>query len=211
MNNFSAVSSGLFHGFILKQNAEGEVIAMAKKVAMMIGEGFEPIEVVAPVDCLRRAGADVELVSVMPGVQVESAQDITIMTDSLDKDVSFDEFDMLVVPGGSVGVENLKKSELLLDAIRDFMKNGKLMGSICAGPTVLNAAGVLEGRKATCYPGCEAGFPDSVYQTGYGVVVDGNLITASGPGQALEFGIALSQALCGKDAADQVASGMLLK
>ena len=76
---------------------------------------------------------------------------------------------------------------------------------------MLNELGLLEGRKVTCYPGCEEGFPQGVYLTGQSVVVDDNLITASGPGQALEFGIAIVRALCGDDVADQVASSMLIR
>lgn len=188
-----------------------KMMRMAKKVAMMLGEGFEPIEAIAPVDCMRRAGLEVELVSVMPSVQVKSAQNVVVEAEALDENLDLEDFDMIVVPGGSLGVENLKKSEKLAQALKDFMAKDKHVASICAGPTVLNGLGLLEGRKVTCYPGCETGFPDGAYQPGYGVVVDRNLITASGPGQALDFGIAIVKALCGDNAADQVASGMLMK
>lgn len=187
------------------------MMKMAKKVAVMLGEGFEPIEAIAPTDCMRRAGLEVELVSVMPSVQVKSAQNVVVEAEALDENLDLEDFDMIVVPGGSLGVENLKKSEKLAQALKGFMAKDKHVASICAGPTVLNGLGLLEGRKVTCYPGCEAGFPDGAYQPGYGVVVDRNLITASGPGQALDFGIAIVKALCGDDAADQVASGMLMK
>lgn len=191
--------------------APGKVVHMAKKVAMMLGEGFEPIEVIAPIDCMRRAGLEVALVSVMPSVQVKSAQDIMVTADALDENMDLDAFDMIVVPGGSLGVENLKKSAKLAAALEQAFADDKHVASICAGPTVLNGLGLLEGRKATCYPGCEEGFPQGVYQPGYGVVVDGNLITASGPGQAIAFGIAIVEALCGKGVADEVASGLLFK
>lgn len=184
---------------------------MSKKVAVMLGEGFEPIEAIAPVDCMRRAGIEVELVSVMPSVQVKSAQGIVVEAEALDENMDLSTFDAIVIPGGGLGVDNLKKSDKLSKALVESMAVGRHVAAICAGPTVLNELGLLEGRKVTCYPGCEEGFPQGVYLPGQSVVVDENLITASGPGQALEFGIAIVRALCGDDVADQVASSMLVR
>lgn len=184
---------------------------MAVKVAVMLGDGFEPVEAIAPIDCMRRAGINASAVSVMESKDVLAAQDIKVVADAQVDEVDLVGFDCIVVPGGSVGVENLKASKPLADALRLFMEQNRHVAAICAGPTVLNELGLLEGRKATCYPGCEAGFPEGVYQNLSGVVVDGNLITASGPGQALDFGIAVTKALCGDTVADDVASGMLIK
>lgn len=181
-----------------------------KKVAMMLGDGFEPVEAVAPVDVLRRGGAEVVLVSVMGRLEVRGAQDVTVKADALIEDADLDGFDMIVVPGGSGGVENLGKSEQLALALQEFMTDDRLVGSICAGPTILAKLGLLDGRKATCYPGCEDVFPAGSYQGVVGVVQDGNLVTASGPGQAVPFGIALLRALCGDGIADRVAADMLL-
>ena len=186
---------------------------MSKKVAIMVAEGFEPVEVVAPVDALRRAGAEVTCVSIMPTAPVTGAQGVALEPDANLDGVDLESFDMLVVPGGSGGVQNLMGCERLLAALPAYADpaGGKLLGSICAGPMVLNKAGVLEGRKVTCYPGCEEGFPAGSYQGVIGVVRDGNLVTASGPGQALAFGGALVEALFGKEAADTVMAGMLAK
>lgn len=183
---------------------------MAKKVAVMLGEGFETIEALAPVDCMRRAGLEVELVSVMPSVQVKSAHGVVIEAEALDENLDLMEFDMIVIPGGSLGVDNLKSSEKLARALKAFIEQDKHVGAICAGPTVLNELDLLEGRKATCYPGCEAGFPEGIYQAVHGIIVDNHLITASGPGQALEFGLAIVNALCGEEVASSVASDMLI-
>lgn len=182
-----------------------------KRVAMMLGDGFEPVEVVAPVDVLRRGGAEVVLVSVMGRLEVRGAQDVTVKADALIEDADLDGFDMIVVPGGSGGVENLGKSEQLAFALQKSMAEDRLVGAICAGPTILAKLGLLDGRKATCYPGCEDAFPAGSYQDVIGVVEDGNLVTASGPGQALSFGIVLLRVLCGDRTADEVAAGMLLK
>lgn len=185
---------------------------MAKKVAILMAEGFEPVELTAPADVLRRAGAEVTCVSVTPTALVEGAHGLILVPDANLDAVDLSDFDMLVVPGGSVGVQNLLGCEPLLQAIPAYAagEGGRLLAAICAGPMVLDAAGVLEGRKVTCYPGCEEGFPEGAYQGVIGVVRDGNLVTASGPGQAIAFGLTLAEALCGKEAADEVASGMLL-
>lgn len=137
---------------------------MAETVAVMLGDGFEPVEVVAPVDVLRRGGVDVTLVSVMGRKEVTSAQDIKMVADALVEDVDLDLFTMVVVPGGSVGVENLGKCDKLAESLRDRMKANKLVGSICAGPTILANLDLLQGHKAVCYPGCETNFPAGVYQ-----------------------------------------------
>ncbi len=180
-------------------------------VAVMIGEGFEDVEAVAPVDCMRRAGIDVQMVSVMGDFKVKSAQGIEMHTNKLIEHVDLLAYDMIVIPGGNLGVENLLKCSKLLEALRDFMEQDRYVAAICAGPTILAELGLLEGRKATCYPGAQEDFPEGVYQSDLGVYVDRNLITASGPGQALMFGIAIVRALAGEDVANNVASGMLIK
>lgn len=183
---------------------------MPKKAVIFIADGSEPVEVVAPIDVLRRGGVDVVMMSTM-GEHVVMAQGIAVMADQVIGNVDLDGFDMLIVPGGSVGVENLLKCQPMCDALKSAMASGKLVASICAGSTVLNALGLLEGYKATCYPGCESGFPDGVYVDGQNVVVDRNLITATGPATALEFGYAMLRALQGEDVADEIVSGMLFK
>lgn len=182
---------------------------MAESVAVMLGDGFEPVEVVAPVDVLRRGGVEVTLVSVMGQNEVMGAQNIKVVADALVEDVDLDSFTMVVVPGGSIGVENLGKCGKLTTSLRDRMKTNKLVGSICAGPTILADLDLLQGRKAVCYPGCETNFPAGVYQPNVDVCIDKNLITATGPATALPFGRALLEALKSEEEADKVASGML--
>lgn len=183
---------------------------VVRKVAVMLGDGFEPVEAVAPVDALRRGGVEVTTVSVMADRLVTAAQGVPVMADAQVEDIAFDDFDMIVVPGGSGGVQNLSKCQPLLDALKSFAERDKFIGSICAGPTILAGLHLLDGCKATCYPGCQTDFPEGVYQEIYGVVHDSNLITASGPGQALAFGIELLRALEGDGTAETVAKGMLL-
>ncbi len=184
---------------------------IVKKVAVMLGEGFEPVEAIAPVDVLRRGGVEVTTVSVMTDRLVMAAHGVVVMADAQLDEVSFDDFDMIVVPGGSGGVENLSKCQPLLDALKVFAEEKRFIGSICAGPMILADLQLLDGRNATCYPGCQTNFPEGVYQDVYGVVRDGNIITASGPGQAIDFGVELLRALEGDKIAQDVAKGMLLE
>lgn len=184
---------------------------MSKKAALFIANGSEAIEVIATADTLSRGGMEVELISTMPGTDVALTQGLLTNANLIEGEFNPDMYDLVIIPGGSQGVENLAKSEIVANAIKKFMSEGKHVASICAGPTVLNAAGVLEGRKVTCYPGCETGFPEGSYQGVIGVVEDGNLITASGPGQAIDFGIAILRNMMGDSVADSVASGLLVQ
>lgn len=181
-----------------------------KRVAVMLGDGFEPVEVIGPVDVLRRGGVEVTMVSVMGHREVTAAQSISVNADANLENVNLGDFDVVLVPGGSVGVQNLGRSEVLADELRSRMGDGRMVAAICAGPTILADLGLLDGRKAVCYPGCETGFPAGVYQADLDVCVDGNLITATGPGTALPFGIAVLRALCGEQVANDVAQAMLL-
>lgn len=181
-----------------------------KKAAILLGDGVEPIEAVAPIDVLRRGGVEVVLVACQGDDTITSAQSIDLGTNVNYKDIDLLTFDILIVPGGNGGVEVLKGNPAVQAALTTFMKEGRLVGAICAGPTVLNQFGLLEGHKVTCYPGCEEGFPQGAYTGTIGVVHDGNLITASGPGQALLFGFALLQKLTNAATAKSVADGMLV-
>lgn len=181
-----------------------------KKVAILLGDGVEPVEAVAPIDVLRRGGVDVTLVACQGNDTVTSAQNIDIVSNSNFKDVDLSSFDMLVIPGGNGGVEVLKGNAHVQAALTQFMEEDRLIGAICAGPTVLNEFGLLAGRKATCYPGCETDFPEGAYVNEIGVVCNNNLITASGPGQALLFGFALLQKLTDTKTAKTVADSMLV-
>lgn len=186
-----------------------ENVKPSESVAVMLGDGFEPVEVVAPVDVLRRGGVNVVLVSVMGRKEVASAFDIKVEADALVEEVDLSDYMMVVVPGGSVGVENLGKCDALAQDLRERMKTDRLVAAICAGPTILGNLGLLEGRKAVCYPGCESAFPAGVYQPDLAVCVDGNLITATGPGTSLAFGKTLLHVIKGEAKAEEIAKGML--
>ena len=184
---------------------------MAKSAVVFVANGCEPVEVTAPVDVLRRGGVDVVLAAVSDDLTVRAAQAVTLQADAPLSTLDLTQFDIAIVPGGSVGVDNLGKSARVVAELTRRMEAGEYVAAICAGPMVLANAGLLTGRKAVCYPGCEEGWPAGVYQAGKDVFVDGNLITATGPGTALPFGIQSLRTLEGDKVADDVASGMLLK
>lgn len=181
---------------------------MGTRVAVMLGEGFEPVEAVAPVDILRRGGVEVTCVSVMPSLDVEAAHGVVVHADAVLADVDLASFDLLLLPGGALGVKNLGACQPLREALVAAAREGRAIAAICAGPMVLADLGLLEGHEATCYPGCQSGFPQGVYRGDLGVCRSGKLVTASGPGKALDFGFEVLRMLEGEEVAAQVARDM---
>lgn len=179
------------------------------RIAFLLADGFETIEVLTPLDILRRGEQDVSLVSCKDRLRVTTAQRVTLACDDLLTSYNFDTCDMIVLPGGGDGVKRLRANERVCELVQTFMRS-KSVGAICAAPSILAELGLLEGRHATCYPGWDTAFPAGVRPDELGVIRDGNLITGSGPAYALPFGLALLDALAGKDVRDRVAHDMLV-
>lgn len=178
-----------------------------KKVYVFLADGFETVEALAPVDVMRRAGLDVVTVSIMGRKDVLSAQNVTVAADELYENVSFGDADALVLPGGGVGTENLSAHEPLCALLVDACSRGLLVAAICAAPMVFGRIGILKGKKATCYPGCEGDLFDAEY-TAEAVEQDGNIITACGPGASFDFGFAIVKKFCGADVVGTLRSQM---
>ena len=186
---------------------------MSKKVLVILADGFEEVEALAPIDILRRSGATVTVAGLKPekGNLVRGAHDVWVRCDVELLDVREDRFDAIVLPGGMPGALNLHKSEVVNSIVLDTYKRGDLVCAICASPAfVLAPTGILEGRKCTCYPGCEEKYSHLGF-CGERVVRDGNVITGAGPGTALEFGILISEALFGKEVSSKIHSDMICK
>lgn len=166
------------------------------KVYLFLADGFETVEALAPVDVMRRAGIEVVTVSIMERKEVFSAQNVTVVADTLYRDVCFDDADALVLPGGGVGTDNLSAHAPLRSLLVEAHSKGKLVAAICAAPMVFGRIGILKGRKATCYPGCESDLFEATY-TAAPVEQDDNIITACGPGASFDFGFAIIERLCG--------------
>ena len=176
-------------------------------VLIPVADGSEEMEVVIVADTLRRARWHVVLAGLAVGA-VTAARGVRLMPDAVWADITPEAFDMLVIPGGSDGVMVLAKDERLLAAVRTFMANGKWVAAICAGPLVLQAAGVLKGRRATCHPGV-AGELTQTSRLNDRVVVDGRLITSQAPGTAFEFALALIRAVEGDAKAAALAKAIV--
>jgi len=179
-----------------------------KKVMIHFAEGFEEIEAITPVDVLRRAGCEVITVSVTGKSEVTSRRGITIIADKHFTEVDYSQTDMIVLPGGQPGADNLNKHEGLKKQILKFHEQGKMVAAICAAPLVFGNIGILKGKKATSFPGTENMLTGATY-TGNPVEVDGNIITGKGPGLALEFSLTLVEKLVGKEKADEVRKAMI--
>ena len=186
---------------------------MEKRVLVILADGFEEVEALAPVDVLRRSGASVTVAGLKPerGNLVRGAHDVWVRCDVELCDVREDRFDAIVLPGGMPGALNLHKSEVVNSMVLDTYKRGDLVCAICASPAfVLAPTGILDGKKATCYPGCEEKYSHLDF-CGERVVRDGNVITGAGPGTALEFGLLISEALFGKEVSSKIHSDMICK
>ena len=164
------------------------------KIAVVFAEGFEEIEALSPVDVFRRAGFDCSMLG-LENVSVTGSHGIQVAMDGV-FDGNFDAYDLVVLPGGMPGSTNLRDHEGLITALQARNKAGKYIAAICAAPIVLNRAGLLEGRKFTCFPGVEEQIAAGDHQTDL-VVVDGNIITSRGAGTALAFAYALVDLLGG--------------
>lgn len=178
-----------------------------KKAIVFIAEGFEEVEALTVVDVLRRGGVETTMVSVTSDPYVTGAHGIEILCDATD-DYEIGEEDLVVLPGGLPGADNLRNSELVCSTVNSFMEAGKLVGAICAAPYVLGQLGILNGKNATCYPGFQDRLEGANY-TASRVEVDGNVITGNGPSSAMPFALALLSAVVDKSTADSVAGGML--
>ena len=174
-----------------------------------VAEGFEEIEMISVADILRRAGVEVWLISLDEHLPVSGAHAITVHTDFPFSAVT-DLADAIILPGGGPGTQKLMASTALHDRLHAHLNAGKQVAAICAAPMVLAKIGILKGRKACCFPGCE----DNLVEGGatinaYNVVTDGQITTSRGAGTASLFGLELARLLVGDDKATEVGRAML--
>ena len=175
-------------------------------IYLFLADGFEEIEALACVDILRRAGADIKTAGVT-GTTVAGAHGINVEADMPISECGFDA-EMVILPGGSVGTDNLAASPEVAALVKDAAQRNAYVAAICAAPTVLGGLGLLEGRRAVCYPGLE-GRLTGAKKSSDRVCVDGRFITSRGPGTTSEFALTLVEILKGRAAADALRKGML--
>lgn len=179
------------------------------KAIVFLAEGFEEMEALGTVDILRRGGIGVITVSITDNHIVKGSHGVPVTADATVGNVDLSSFDALILPGGMPGSSNLDASDVVKDALMKQYKAGRIVAAICAAPMVLGGLGILEGRKATCYPGFEEKLRGA-QATGRDVEIDGNVITGRGPGLVMKFALSLVEALKGEAAAKEVAAGLLL-
>ena len=172
-------------------------------VAILLGTGFEEAEAIVPADLLRRAGVEVTLVG-LDGRQVVSSHNITVTADLTLEELDREQVDMLMLPGGLGGVEAISSNIHAQALLQYCYDHGRWLAAICAAPTILANLGMLDRRKAVCYPGMEELMGSAVVQKGSPVVVDGHIITGEAAGSAYPFGLKLVEILKGPAAAAQV-------
>ena len=179
---------------------------MKKRVLCLLFPGFEEIETVAPVDLLRRAGVEVVVASLTGEKLVTGRCNITVQADAALDDVTDQEFDLLLIPGGP-GIKEVRADGRVAKLAQATARSGKPVAAICAAPTVLKDAGLLAGKRFTSHAGVLPELPESLVQER--VVEDGGLITSRGAATAVDFGLALVRRLCGDAAVAEVSKGIM--
>lgn len=178
------------------------------KVCVFFAEGFEEVEALTVVDLLRRANQEVYMVSITGEKMICGSHSIKVEADSSLLEMQYDNVDMLVLPGGGPGTKRLSACKPLEKLLLDFYKKGKRIAAICAAPSILGDLGILEGKRAVCYPGFEAHLKGAVISENR-IETDGNITTSRGVGTAIAFGLELIALLEGKEAAEEVKASIL--
>ena len=179
-----------------------------KKAYLFLAYGFEEVEALTAVDLLRRAGIEVITVSISCNNTVTGAHRIPVVADIKLDESGFNNADAIILPGGQPGVDNLKACERVREIVKRNYDNGKLICAICAAPMILGEMGLVNGRKATSYPGCEAALTGADISED-SVCVDGNIITSRGVGTAIDFSVEIIKKLEGDKKAEEIRASVL--
>lgn len=170
---------------------------------MFFAEGFEEVEALMTVDLLRRGGVEVQLASITQEMTVCGSHGIRVGMDTTLDELETDQMDAVLIPGGMPGTKNLAADEEVCRILKEADRAGKIVGAICAAPSVLGKCGILDGKRATCYPGFEEQLGDACFVDEM-VVADGNVVTSRGLGTSMEFGFQLLTLLVSREKAEEV-------
>lgn len=180
------------------------------RVLVFLAEGFEEAEALCPVDVFKRAGYEVVLAGV-DKLEVASSHGITIKADTTVEEIKENDFDCVFCPGGMPGAVNLSQSWRVNEILIESVNSERVVSAICASPAVvLGPLGLLNGKNATCYPGCESYSPQLEFLSD-GVVVDGNIVTGKSAGYAFDLGLKIVELLSGVDVANKVQASIFYK
>lgn len=178
------------------------------KVYEFIAAGTEEVEALIPVDIFRRAGIETIIVSTTGSLTIETSHGVRLVADALIEDIDTSDADLLMIPGGLPGAENLCNHPLVRQAIMSQYEAGRLVAAICAGPMIFGSLGIARGKRCTCYPGFEQYLSGATY-TAELVTVDGNVVTGEGPAATFPYAYTLCELLAGKATADALREGMM--
>lgn len=180
-----------------------------KKAIVLLAKGFEEVEALTVVDVLRRGGVHCITCSIDGSEEVLGSHSIHVKANNLIEKVDTDKYDALVIPGGMPGAANLRDSEKVIELVKKFNAENKILAAICAGPIVFGKAGILEGKNATSYPGFEEQLGAVTYFKDI-VVQDGNIITSRGPATAMSFSFRILENLVDNEIVENLKEAMLM-
>lgn len=180
------------------------------QVLIPLAPGCEELEAVTLIDILRRAQIKVVTASLTNELALTASRGTGLIADYLLEDVLTRDFDMIILPGGQPGTNNLDADPRIHQLLKNQSAAGKAVAAICAAPLVLAKSGLLNNRRATCYPGCltTTDWPE-VELTTDAVIIDGPVLTSRGPGTAIDFSLAIIDYLLGKETRLQVEKGLV--
>lgn len=180
------------------------------RIAVFFADGYEEIEALTVVDICRRLGLVVDMVSVTEEDIVTGAHGIAVKMDKIFSQAEWENYNMLVLPGGMPGTKNLEACEPLMAQIDAFFRANKYIGAICAAPGIFGHRGILKGKRACSYPTTESRLEGAQITAGP-VEIDGNVVTSRGMGTAVDFALAIGGIFCGQEKADELAKGIVYK
>ena len=180
-------------------------------IYVFFANGFEESEAIVPIDIMRRAGLEVTLISTTNDTMVTGSHGIVIKTDAKINDVDFDDAELLVLPGGMPGTKNLDAHAGLCELLQTSAEKGIKLAAICAAPMVFGNLGLLNGEKATCYPGFEEHLIGAEYLEKNVVVSSNQFITSRGAGTAMDFGLKIVEILKNSKIAEELASAIIYR
>jgi 4-methyl-5(b-hydroxyethyl)-thiazole monophosphate biosynthesis len=178
------------------------------KIGIFMADGCEEIEGLTVVDIARRGGLEISMISITGKKEVKGSHGITFFADALKDEMDYGQLDGIVLPGGMPGTVNLGADDTVNTIIKNFAAEGKLVCAICAAPSVLGAAGILQGKHATCHPGFEEKLTGATTEE-KAVVVDGNIITSRGMGTAIPFGLEIVRYFAGDETVETIRKGLV--
>lgn len=178
------------------------------KFLVFLADGCEDVEAITIIDYLRRADVSVDTISIMDSLDITTKSNISLKADKMIDDINPSDYDGLYIPGGTKGAESLRDDDRVIDIIKEFDKDEKIISAICAGPIVLNRAGVLADKEVTSFPSIREELDNiGKYVEDTVVITDGNITTSRGAATAVYLAMRLVEILKGDKAVDELKEG----